>query len=226
MSVTEEELIRFVRTLDISAVERALCRGLSANTQTRKGNYNDITIMDSTKMYDVHGWLNQDNHGIKMNLEIQSIGSLLHVLTSMYYEIRTSVFNKILLEKYETILRLLLRHGADPNSRITHPYLNIPYLNGMHARDSFNATGETPLHFAVKQLDIKGIEILLENGANPYLSNAECKSVVEMIRNQNQNLKRCVHPYMGYTNIDHYAIDNLKIYNMIMACKTPDMQEN
>jgi len=223
MSVTEEELIRFVRTLDISAVERALCRGLSANTQTRKGNYNDITNMDSTKIHDNHGWLHQNNHaapGIKMHLEIQSIGSLLHVLTSMYYEIRNSVFHKTLLDKYKNMFNVLLQYRADPNFQITHPYLN---MTGFDGKNSVNVTGETPLHFAVKQLDIVGIEILLANGADPYLSHPKCKSVFEIVQDQNQSFKR--YPYIADVNVDNYAIDSLKIYNMIMAWKKVDIEE-
>ena len=226
MSVREEENIRFVRTLDADGLERASWIGISANIETQKGNYNDIATMDCTKLYDQHGWLRQDNHdvacGIKMHLEIQSIGSLLHVLTSMYYEIRTSVFHKILLDKYKTVFSILLKFGADPNSQISHPYVNIV---GMDRRDSVNVTGETPLHFTVKQFHIVGIEILLANGADPYLANAKCKSVVEMTRYQNQNLKKGLHPHIASVNVDHYAIDNLKIYNMIMAWKKIDIRQ-
>jgi len=53
--------------------------------------------------------------GYKMHPKIHSIGSLLHVLTSLYLEIRLSVFHVPLLENYKKIIKLLLDHGADPN---------------------------------------------------------------------------------------------------------------
>jgi len=80
-----------------------------------------------------------------MHPKIHSIGSLLHVLTRLYYEVRLGVFHETLLGNYKKVFKALLDHGADPNNKLTHPFVSEDHFEKIYS----DVTGQTPLHFAV-----------------------------------------------------------------------------
>ena len=74
--------------------------------------------------------------------KIHSIGSLLHVLTRLYYEVSLSVFHAPLLQNYKKVFN----HGADPNNQLKHPFVNEDHFEKTYS----DVTGQAPLHFAVR----------------------------------------------------------------------------
>ena len=151
-----------------------------------------------------------------MHPKIHSIGSLLHVLTSLYYEIRLSVFHAPLLEIYKKIFKILLDHGADPNNQLMHPFIEMEYFEKIYS----DVNGQTPLHSAVAQLDIEGIKILLENGADPTLEYKGCQSVIQMLEDQKKNISKDIHLYSPYhTDTDFYTQDTTIMYDLVMKFK-------
>jgi ankyrin repeat protein len=64
------------------------------------------------------------------------------------------------------LVKLLLKHGADPNARLKRPVLGRHHDGG----DASLAEGTTALMRAVKTNDIAVIQMLLDAGANPHLT--------------------------------------------------------
>ena len=225
----EEEIIYRVRTLDAQALERALwkivpgtleLKDIETNNRTPCNLSNINKGMNLEKLAH-HGWWVDNGcfgklRGYKMHPKIHSIGSLLHVLTSLYYELRLSVFNVPLLENYKKVFKVLLDHGADPNKQLAHPFMDRNQFGKVYV----DITGQTPLHFAVAQFDIEGVKILLDNGADPTLEHSECKSVVQMVQDLKDNKDKEIHPYSPYnTDSESYTHDTNIMYNLVMEFK-------
>ena len=224
----EEQIIFYVRTLDAVALEHILWRNTAdtlelKNIETNMMTSNGLTNINKGMSFEImaHGWWVDNGtyknvRGYKMHPKIHSIGSLLHVLTSLYYELRTSVFRTVLLESYKKVFRVLLDHGADLNNQLTHDCAN----SNMYGVVCAKIMGQTPLHFAVAQFDIDGVKILLANGADPNLEYQDCMSVVDMVEEQRTNHSKAMHPYSPYpTNTDDYIRDTAIIYDLVMKFK-------
>jgi len=224
----EQQILYYVRVLDRESLERVLWK-ITPGTLELK----NITTSERTPCYLsninkgmsfeklAHGWwvdngCFQISRGYKMHPKIHSIGSLLHVLTSLYYEIRLSVFHVALVENYKKMFKLLLDHGADPNHQLLHPWIEKEMFEKIFS----DVTGQTPLHFAVAQFDVEGVKILLANGADPTLEHEGCKSVVQMVEDQKKNVDKDVHPYSPRdTETDFYTQDTTIMYDLVMAFK-------
>jgi len=228
-NITEEEkILYYVRTLDTESLERALWR-ISPGTLELKNmttsdrtpcNLSNINKGVSFEKLD-HGWWVDNGcfqifRGYKMHPKIHSIGSLLHVLTSLYYEIRLSVFHVPLMESYKKMFKLLLDHRADPNHQLMHPWVEKDYFEKICS----DVIGQTPLHFAVAQFDIEGVKILLANGADPTLEHEGCKSVVQMVEDLKKNINKDIHPYSPrHDDTDFYTQDTTIMYDLVMEFK-------
>jgi len=110
-----------------------------------------------------HGWWVDNGcfgnlRGYQMHPKIHSIGSLLHVLTNLYYKVRLSVFHVPLLENYKKVFQVLLDHGADPNNQLMYPFVDEHQLEKMYS----DITGQALLHSAVAQFDIEDVKIFLK----------------------------------------------------------------
>ena len=102
-------------------------------------------------------------------------------------------------DNFASIVPLLLKYGADPNhemsgmaalSRVAMLYAGKQAVSKQTVAtarlllkkgayvDRFDEYGETPLMAACSKGDIAFIELLLANGANPELSNKDCKSAM------------------------------------------------
>jgi hypothetical protein len=222
----QEEIIYYVRTLDAVALEHVLWRRNTPDTleikniETSRMTCSGLTNINQGMSFEMmpHGWWVDNGtyknlHGYKMHPKIHSIGSLLHILTSLYYELRTSVFHTVLLESYQKVFKVLLDHGADPNNQLTHDFAN----SNMHGVVCAKIMGQTPLHFAVAQFDIEGVKILLANGADPNLEYVDCMSVIGMVEEMKTNHSKAMHPYSPYsTNTDDYTKDAAIIYDLVM----------
>ena len=224
----EEQLLYYVRTLDVESLERALWRIIPGKLELKNittSNKTPCNLSNINKGMNfeklAHGWWVDNGtfeilRGYKMHPKIQSIGSLLHVLTSLYYEIRLSGFHVPLLENYKKMFKLLLDHGADPNHQLEHPWVEKDYFEKICS----DVIGQTPLHFAIAQFDIEGVKILLANGADPTLEHKDCKSVIQMVEDQKKNLDKDVHPYSPYrTDTDFYKKDTTIMYDLVMDFK-------
>jgi uncharacterized protein len=64
------------------------------------------------------------------------------------------------------LVKLLLEHGANPNSRLKTPTLQRFHNGG----DPLLTDGATPLMRAAKSTDVAAVRLLLQNGANPGLT--------------------------------------------------------
>jgi len=224
----EEEIIYRVRTLDAEGLENALwkivpgtleLKNIETNHKTPCNLSNINAGMKLEKL--AHGWWVDNGcfgnlRGYKIHPKIHSIGSLLHVLISLYYEVRLSVFNVPLLESYKKVFKVLLDHGADPNKPLHHPFMDSNQFEKIYV----DLTGQTPLHFAVAQFDIEGVKILLDNGADPTLEHSGCKSVVQMVQDLKDNHGKEIHPYSSYhTDSESYKHDTNIMYNLVMEFK-------
>ncbi len=102
-------------------------------------------------------------------------------------------------DNFASIVPLLLKYGADPNhemsgmaalSRVAMLYAGKQAVSKQTVAtarlllkkgayvDRFDEYGETPLMAACSKGDIALIELLLANGANPELSNKDCRSAM------------------------------------------------
>jgi len=222
----EEQILYYVRTLDANALERALWKitpgtlelkniTTSGRTPCNLSNKNKGMNFETLP----HGWWVDNgcfgiSKGYKMHPEIHSVGSVLHVLTSMYYEIGISIFRVPLLETYKKVFKVLLDHGADPNHQLMDPWVKKEMYEKIHS----DITGQTPLHFAVAQFDVEGVKVLLAAGANPTLEHEGCKTVVQMVEDQKKTLEQHVN-YDYYTKNESLAQDATEIYDLIMKFK-------
>ncbi len=66
------------------------------------------------------------------------------------------------------MLALLLEYGADANSKVPDP----------------STPNASALHGAAEKGDIKGVRLLLEHGADPYMENGQGKRPVEVTKNK------------------------------------------
>jgi hypothetical protein len=223
----EEQILYCVRTLDAEALERILWKRSETlelkNITTSKKSPCNMTNINKGMNFEklAHGWWVDNGlfghiRGYRMHPKIHSLGSVLHVLTSLYYEIRLSVFHAPLLKSYKTIFELLLLHGADPNHQLTHPFIEKDQFEKIYS----DVNGQSPLHYAVAQFDVEGVTILLESGADPTLEYEGCRSVIQMLEDQKKNINKEIHPYSPYhTDIDFYNQDTGIMYDLVMKFK-------
>jgi len=224
----EERILYYVRTLDAESLERVLWKITPGTLELKNITTSDRTPCNLSNINKgmpfeklAHGWWVDNGcfqilRGYKMHPRIQSIGSLLHVLTSLYYEIRLSAFHVPLIENYKKMFKHLLDHGADPNHQLMHPWVEKDYFEKICS----DVTGQTPWHFAVAQFDIEGVKILLANSADPTLEHEGCKSVVQMVEDQKKNLDKDIHPYCGYHgDTKFYTQDTTIMYDLVMEFK-------
>jgi ankyrin repeat protein len=128
-------------------------------------------------------------------------------------------FHRAVLVSTPPVVRAFIRGGVDPNARSlneenalhvavliegdTTPMLSFLIAEGVDVNEQ-DSTGETPLHRAIYMDKPRRVKLLLENGADPRIPDAQGNTPVQYSRSD--TVRRVVESHLKKTNARNLAM--------------------